>query len=342
MSSLCRIIMRLLPSLLISVVVAADALVAPISSSSSSSSIQRTTNTRTATPRQYHPGMRHQTTSTTTTAKPFHRRLSSSLSSSSSSLWLATTDSSEGGGGEEEDTPTNNDDNNNNEVPRGGGGMIGTGAGGTINVSKQSPPALPTLADYRKFALPCLGLWVSQPLLSLVDTAFVGLSGTVSQSASNLAALGPATTFIDGATYLFAFLNVATTNLYSSARAQRGEQSDQAEGVVRTANRISFRCGVGLMIFLWAFARPLLALYIGTNKALLRLCGRRLVSDAFVNLLVLVCPFYLDSSSYICRVSMKIATFKSCLLTLIHTLSQSQKYIHAYMHAIIHTHTHRS
>jgi hypothetical protein len=149
-------------------------------------------------------------------------------------------------------------------IPRGGGG-----GGGVISVH-QPPPALPTLADYRKFALPCLGLWVSQPLLSLVDTAFVGLSSggsstatTISSSAANLAALGPATTFFDGATYLFAFLNVATTNLYSTARAKHGSTSPQAQSIVQAATRVAFRCGVGLMIFLLAFARPLLALYIG-------------------------------------------------------------------------------
>ena len=139
------------------------------------------------------------------------------------------------------------------EIPRGGG----------TNVIDDKPPALPTLADFRKFAIPCLGLWVAQPLLSLVDTAFVGLSAS-GQSAAQLAALGPATTFFDGATYLFAFLNVATTNLYSTAIAQRGEQSDQAEAVVCTASRVAFRCGIGIMLFLLAFARPLLALYIGT------------------------------------------------------------------------------
>lgn len=140
------------------------------------------------------------------------------------------------------------------DIPRGGG----------MNV-KDKPPSLPTLADYRKFAIPCLGLWVAQPLLSLVDTAFVGLSAKVpAESAAQLAALGPATTFFDGATYLFAFLNVATTNLYATARAQQGEQSDQAEAVVRTASRVAFRCGIGLMFFLLYFARPLLALYIGT------------------------------------------------------------------------------
>ena len=124
-------------------------------------------------------------------------------------------------------------------------------------------PSMPTLKDFQRFALPCLALWVSSPLLSLVDTSFVGLSGDASQSAKQLAALGPATTFFDGATYLFAFLNVATTNLYSSARARKGEQSEEAESVVRTAARVAWNCGVGLMIFLFFACRPLLKLYIG-------------------------------------------------------------------------------
>lgn len=143
---------------------------------------------------------------------------------------------------------------------------------------------LPTLRQYRKFALPCLGLWIAGPLLSLVDTSFIGLSGDPSTSAQNLAALGPATTFFDGATYLFAFLNVATTNLYSSARAQaaarNGPNDEQdttvattttggpkAESVVRAAAQVSVNCGIGIMLFLIVAARPLLALYIGEKAA---------------------------------------------------------------------------
>jgi Na+-driven multidrug efflux pump len=153
-------------------------------------------------------------------------------------------------------------------------------------------PTLPTLAQYRKvsrtlrlnghcsinshtlsqFALPCLALWVAGPLLSLVDTAFIGLSSTdPTQSAAQLAALGPATTFFDGATFLFAFLNVATTNLYSSAQAavdtarpaQRADAVARTESVVRTAARVALRSGVGIMLFLLAASRPLLRLYIG-------------------------------------------------------------------------------
>jgi Na+-driven multidrug efflux pump len=79
----------------------------------------------------------------------------------------------------------------------------------------------------------------------------------------NYQILQPATTFIDGSVYLFAFLNVATTNLYSSSRAQHGEQSDKTESVVRTASRVALFSGIGLLLFLLAFARPLLSLYIG-------------------------------------------------------------------------------
>jgi hypothetical protein len=157
------------------------------------------------------------------------------------------------------DAAANNDDGDEVLTP-----PLETRGGGSIKKLPSSLPPLPTMTAYRKFALPCLGLWVSGPLLSLVDTAFVGLSGSSAKSAEQLAALGPATTFFDGATYLFAFLNVATTNLYASARAQAGEHSDKAESVVRTASRVALYCGLGLTAFLFAFARPLLALYIGT------------------------------------------------------------------------------
>jgi Na+-driven multidrug efflux pump len=123
----------------------------------------------------------------------------------------------------------------------------------------------------------------------------VGLSGSPSESAANIAALGkcvvqsfcvgpsgspsdmrtpcthfglgPATTFFDGATYLFCFLNVATTNLYSSARAQTGPNSPKAESVVRTAAQVAMTSGCALMIFLLAFCRPLLRLYMGDKAA---------------------------------------------------------------------------
>jgi len=146
----------------------------------------------------------------------------------------------------------------------GGSGPLESRGGNLLNNGlPNQPPPLPTLQQYRKFAIPCLGLWIAQPLLSLVDTSFVGLSGSASQSAQQLAALGPATTFFDGATYLFMFLNVATTNLYSAARARQAD----TESVVRTASNVAVRCGMGLLLFLLFCTRPLLSLYIGETAA---------------------------------------------------------------------------
>lgn len=178
---------------------------------------------------------------------------------------------------------------------RAGAGEISSDASSSLSLSL-SPPTPPTNFQILKFYLPCLALWISGPLLSLVDTSFVGLSarsGTVgmSSSASQLAALGPATTFIDGSLFLFAFLNVATTNLYASALASRraggkegrggggggggvaarkngiGNDELPGEGVVRTAAKTSLYSGIGLMFLLLAVARPLIALYIGPEAA---------------------------------------------------------------------------
>lgn len=125
------------------------------------------------------------------------------------------------------------------------------------------PPKDPPVKELVKFAIPALGLWLSQPLLSLVDTSAVGLSAPAGMGASQLAALGPATTFCDGATYLFAFLNTATTNLYASALAADGD----TEAVVRRASRVALICGTAIVPLLLVFGRSFLGLYVGSAAA---------------------------------------------------------------------------
>lgn len=127
-----------------------------------------------------------------------------------------------------------------------------------VVLTEKDIPAVPTMRDYRKFALPCFGLLLSGPLLSLVDTAFVGLASTHSME---LAALGPATTLFDCLSWFLSFLNVATTNLYSTALA-KGSQTE-AEGVVRTGSRIGLTIGLGVMASLIIFCKPILAGYMG-------------------------------------------------------------------------------
>ena len=143
-----------------------------------------------------------------------------------------------------------------------------------------SPPVV-SWREIRRFATPALALWLVSPLLSLIDTAAVGLSATPGQGALQLAALGPATTFCDGAAYLFAFLNIATTNLYAAATARvqaadadvstevdissyaRKSARADREALVRCAALVALRCGGFTLALLALFAPALLRLYVG-------------------------------------------------------------------------------
>jgi hypothetical protein len=84
------------------------------------------------------------------------------------------------------------------DIPRGGGNADAAVVSTDLRIGSvtQPIPPIPTVRQYIQFALPCLALWVAGPLLSLVDTSFIGLSPSSRgmSSAQQLAALGPATT----------------------------------------------------------------------------------------------------------------------------------------------------
>ena len=71
-----------------------------------------------------------------------------------------------------------------------------------------------------KFVLTTVCIWLSEPILSLVDTAVVGKKS----STLELAALGPATMVFDSAVYLVYFLAISTTNIVGRALA-KGEEN---------------------------------------------------------------------------------------------------------------------
>jgi Na+-driven multidrug efflux pump len=75
-----------------------------------------------------------------------------------------------------------------------------------------------------KFAIPALGIYLSNPLLSNIDNAFVGRT----VGAVGLAALSPATLCIDQALYLFSFLSRAATGLASRAYYSSSSSVDDA------------------------------------------------------------------------------------------------------------------
>ncbi|KAL3702060.1 hypothetical protein R1sor_020082 [Riccia sorocarpa] len=109
------------------------------------------------------------------------------------------------------------------------------------------------------FAGPALGIWLSGPLMSIIDTAVVGQS-----SALELAALGPGTVLIDQLSYVFMFLSIATSNLIATALAHK----DEAEAASHLSRLlfISVFCGVTMMIITKVFATQMLTAFVGAKN----------------------------------------------------------------------------
>ncbi len=94
--------------------------------------------------------------------------------------------------------------------------------------------------DILRLAVPALGALAADPLVSLVDTAFVGRLGEIP-----LAALGVNAAIFGVAFFVFNFLAYGTTPLVAGAEARR--EHDQARGVVSAAGLMAVALGlVGL------------------------------------------------------------------------------------------------
>jgi Na+-driven multidrug efflux pump len=134
------------------------------------------------------------------------------------------------------------------------------------------------------FAIPALGIYLSNPLLSNIDNAFVGhMVGT-----KGLAALSPATICTDQMLYLFSFLARATTGLVSRAFGRGGmeqqqqqqpqqqqQQPQQQQGGNMQAAQMAgsppmtaaLVCGIGLSL-LYAVATPQLLSLLNVHPSL--------------------------------------------------------------------------
>eukprot|EP00537_Pseudo-nitzschia_pungens_P002015 CAMPEP_0172357142 /NCGR_PEP_ID=MMETSP1060-20121228/1525_1 /TAXON_ID=37318 /ORGANISM="Pseudo-nitzschia pungens, Strain cf. cingulata" /LENGTH=688 /DNA_ID=CAMNT_0013077659 /DNA_START=308 /DNA_END=2374 /DNA_ORIENTATION=+ len=71
---------------------------------------------------------------------------------------------------------------------------------------------LPSYKQLIAFTATTILIWLSEPLLSLVDTTIVGLKASAKSAVVQIAALGPATTLFDSLIYTTYFLAIATTN----------------------------------------------------------------------------------------------------------------------------------
>lgn len=132
-------------------------------------------------------------------------------------------------------------------------------AAATTTTSNKSSSS--SVRSILQFAIPAIGVWVCSPLLSLIDTAAVGiLAGTMDQ-----AALSPATTLADYSALLLAFMYTATTNLVAGA-----QEADRHEvGKPRTSNtlvsaiQVSAYVGTALGAALFVGAKVLLQAIMG-------------------------------------------------------------------------------
>jgi hypothetical protein len=104
----------------------------------------------------------------------------------------------------------------------------------TITTNSSSSSSSSSKREMLAFAIPALGIYLCNPLLSNIDNAFVGQTmGTI-----GLAALSPATICIDQMLYLFNFLGRATTGMvsraYGTTTASNGNDTSALHSVGNT------------------------------------------------------------------------------------------------------------
>lgn len=115
-----------------------------------------------------------------------------------------------------------------------------------------SSASVPRLTELAAFALPMLTMWLSSPILSLIDTSVVGKFA----STSALAALGPSTKLCDNIAYFASVVPAATTNL--AAERFASGRADQATRIVASSLSISLAIGLIISVGLVIFASPLM------------------------------------------------------------------------------------
>lgn len=123
------------------------------------------------------------------------------------------------------------------------------------------------------FSITTVVIWLSEPLLSLVDTTIVGL--TQSSAVIQLASLGPATTLMDSLLYSTYGLSIATTNRIAAERAIPNNQR-QLQTTVSHVLGSSILLGSLCTILCWGFAFPMLTQMAGSSGTpeLLRFASR--------------------------------------------------------------------
>lgn len=98
---------------------------------------------------------------------------------------------------------------------------------------------LPSYKQLIVFTATTILIWLSEPLLSLVDTTIVGLTASTKSAVVQIAALGPATTLFDSLIYTTYFLAISTTNQLAPRLAAANSLSDKNKNKSKNNNTIN-------------------------------------------------------------------------------------------------------
>jgi Na+-driven multidrug efflux pump len=123
----------------------------------------------------------------------------------------------------------------------------------------------PGLRKIIAFAIPAMGIWLCNPILSMIDTSAVGLlAGTAHQ-----AALSPAVAVVDYSALLLAFLYTGTTNLIAASMQKDREDPEKPNtaSTLITSLQLSLYIGTLYALALLVLSRTLLSMIIGAKKS---------------------------------------------------------------------------
>ena len=134
-------------------------------------------------------------------------------------------------------------------------------------VLDENIPPSPTFESSKLLVFMCsiILLWLSEPVLSLIDSSIVGRSSPLA-----LAAMGPATMILDSAIYLCWFLGISTTNLLASTNpppSNDNEPTKAHRNIIRNALSTASLLGVVVTLLLRFQATPITAAITGSANA---------------------------------------------------------------------------
>lgn len=134
------------------------------------------------------------------------------------------------------------------------------------SLNQGSTPQKASKRKMLRFAIPALGIYLTNTMLSNIDNAFVGRTvGT-----QGLAALSPATICTDQISYFFSFIPRATTSLVSRAYGATEENDGDLDAAREAASApftVALFCGIVLSI-VYAFFTPQMLTILGVQPAL--------------------------------------------------------------------------